>query len=144
MLEGGLTLIHPFMPFLSEELWQRLPRRQGDSTPSIVIARYPEFNAELEDTDSAEKYELVISCAKGLRSLAAELGIKKDGVGFVVCQDSTDFGLVQDETRQVKSLVGKSVASLVVLEEGGSPSPGCSAFSVSSTTTAYLKTGQGE
>jgi valyl-tRNA synthetase len=38
-LEGALRLIHPFMPFLSEELWQRLPKRPGDTTPSITIAK---------------------------------------------------------------------------------------------------------
>jgi len=38
-IEGALTMIHPFMPFLSEELWQRLPRRPNDSTPSITIAK---------------------------------------------------------------------------------------------------------
>jgi valyl-tRNA synthetase len=38
-IEGGLLLIHPFMPFLSEELWQRLPRRPEDSTPSITVAK---------------------------------------------------------------------------------------------------------
>lgn len=81
-LEGGLTLIHPFMPFLSEELWQRLPRRRGDLTPSIVKARYPEYDSALDDVNAAEEYGLVISCAKGLRSLAAELGIKKGGLGI--------------------------------------------------------------
>jgi valyl-tRNA synthetase len=80
-VEGGLTLTHPFMPFLSEELWQRLPRREGDSTPSIVKARYPEYRADLDDSDASEQFELVISCAKGIRSLAAETGIKKDGLG---------------------------------------------------------------
>jgi valyl-tRNA synthetase len=38
-IESALLLIHPFMPFLSEELWQRLPRRPKDSTPSITIAK---------------------------------------------------------------------------------------------------------
>jgi valyl-tRNA synthetase len=38
-IEGGLLMIHPFMPFLSEELWQRLPRRPQDSTRSICIAK---------------------------------------------------------------------------------------------------------
>lgn len=38
-IESALLMIHPFMPFLSEELWQRLPRRPGDSTPSITIAK---------------------------------------------------------------------------------------------------------
>jgi valyl-tRNA synthetase len=42
-LDYGLRLLHPFMPFITEELWQRLPRRHGDSTPSIMVARYPVF-----------------------------------------------------------------------------------------------------
>lgn len=37
-VEGALRLIHPFAPFLSEELWQRLPRRPDETTPSITIA----------------------------------------------------------------------------------------------------------
>ena len=41
-LETGLRLLSPFMPFLTEELWQRLPRRPGETTPSICIATYPE------------------------------------------------------------------------------------------------------
>lgn len=74
-------MIHPFMPFLTEELWQRLPRRQGDSTPSIVRASYPEYDAQFDDVKSAEQYELLISCSRGIRSLMAEFGIKKDGSG---------------------------------------------------------------
>ena len=41
-LEAGLRLLHPFMPFVSEELWQRLPRRPGQQqAPSIMVADYP-------------------------------------------------------------------------------------------------------
>jgi valyl-tRNA synthetase len=40
-LEGGLRLLHPMMPFVTEELWQRLPRRSTDSVPSIMLAPYP-------------------------------------------------------------------------------------------------------
>lgn len=41
-LEAGLRLLHPFMPFVTEELWQRLPRRLGQqATPSIMLADYP-------------------------------------------------------------------------------------------------------
>lgn len=39
-LDYGLRLLHPFMPFVTEELWQRLPRRSTD-LPSIMISRYP-------------------------------------------------------------------------------------------------------
>lgn len=42
-LDHGLRLLHPFMPFVTEELWQRLPRRANDSTPSIMVSAFPVF-----------------------------------------------------------------------------------------------------
>ena len=42
-LDQGLRLLHPFMPFVTEELWQRLPRRPNDSTPSIMLSKFPVF-----------------------------------------------------------------------------------------------------
>jgi len=41
-LDQGLKLLHPFMPFVTEELWQRLPRRPNDRTESIMISSFPE------------------------------------------------------------------------------------------------------
>ena len=40
-LDHGLRLLHPFMPFVTEELWQRLSRRPNDATPSIMVSKYP-------------------------------------------------------------------------------------------------------
>lgn len=42
-LDYGLRLLHPFMPFVTEELWQRLPRRPNDPTPSIMVSSFPVF-----------------------------------------------------------------------------------------------------
>ena len=80
-LESGLTMMHPFMPFLTEELWQRLPRRPGDTTPSIVVARYPVFDPALDDPQAADAYELVMDCAKNTRSLMSEYSLKDKGQG---------------------------------------------------------------
>ena len=74
-------MIHPFMPFLSEELWQRLPRRPNDKTPSIVRAAYPEESSDFEDPKSASEYELILASSKGIRSLMAEYVIKDNGNG---------------------------------------------------------------
>merc|ERR1719348_2788424 len=41
-LHTGLLLISPFMPFLSEELFQRLPQRTENEPPSVCITAYPE------------------------------------------------------------------------------------------------------
>jgi valyl-tRNA synthetase len=40
-LDYGLRLLHPFMPFVTEELWQRLPRRATGDPSSIMLASYP-------------------------------------------------------------------------------------------------------
>jgi valyl-tRNA synthetase len=80
-LEGALTMIHPFMPFLTEELWQRLPRREEDKTPSIVLASYPTYDAEMDDPASEEAYELVLAVSRGIRSLMAEYSLKDEAKG---------------------------------------------------------------
>jgi valyl-tRNA synthetase len=80
-LEGGLTMIHPYMPFLTEELWQRLPRRPEDKTRSITLARYPTYDAEMDDPKSEDAYELVLGVSKGIRSLMAEYSLKDEGQG---------------------------------------------------------------
>jgi valyl-tRNA synthetase len=69
VLESSLRLMHPFLPFITEELWQRLPRRPGDKTESIVIAQYPQYIAELQDDKAEDAYELVLGVAKAIRSL---------------------------------------------------------------------------
>jgi valyl-tRNA synthetase len=80
-LEGALTMIHPYMPFLTEELWQRLPRRPDDKTPSIVLAKYPVYDASMDDPASEDAYELVLDISKGIRSLMAEYSLKDEGKG---------------------------------------------------------------
>jgi valyl-tRNA synthetase len=57
-LEAGLRLLHPFMPFVTEELWQRLPRRPGQqATASIMLADYPQpvegWSSESVEADMA-------------------------------------------------------------------------------------------
>ena len=50
-LETGLRLLQPMMPFVTEELWQRLPRLPGDAE-SIVVAPYPAEQAEDDDEEA--------------------------------------------------------------------------------------------
>jgi valyl-tRNA synthetase len=80
-LEGALTMIHPFMPFLTEELWQRLPRRPEDATPSITLAQFPTYDAEMDNPAAEEAYELVLGVSRGIRSLMAEYSLKDEGEG---------------------------------------------------------------
>ncbi|HUS08679.1 MAG TPA: valine--tRNA ligase [Bryobacteraceae bacterium] len=69
--ETFLRLLHPVMPFLTEELWQRLAKGIEDRPISIAIAPYPQFKAEASD-DVAEHemsvLQAIITTARELRS----------------------------------------------------------------------------
>ena len=63
-LDYGLKLLHPFMPFVTEELWQRLPQPKAVSVPqSIMIADYPkpvdDWCDEVAEADMAYTLDLV-------------------------------------------------------------------------------------
>jgi valyl-tRNA synthetase len=49
-LEAGLKLLHPFMPYVTEDLWQRLPRRPEDTCESIMLASFPETVSPSDNT----------------------------------------------------------------------------------------------
>jgi len=108
-LERALTMIHPFMPFLTEELWQRLPRRPADSTPSIVKAAYPVYEKDMDDPVSEEAYELLLEVSKGIRSLTAEYSIKDSAEVVLQLFDPPSLRTCIDEVASIRSLSGKAI-----------------------------------
>ncbi|KAI9812446.1 MAG: hypothetical protein M1827_004677 [Pycnora praestabilis] len=137
-LEGGLTMIHPMMPFLTEELWQRLPRRPGDKTPSIVKAAYPVYQKELDNPASEAAYELLLGVSKGIRSLMAEYSLKDEGTVYVQAYDETSYETAKDEIQSIKSLSGKGVSTISVLSASEDKPTGCVVFAVSSSAAVFL------
>src|SRR5436309_4483049 len=71
VFESALRLLHPFMPFITEELWQNLPHK-GES---IVIAPYPEFDPELADESAESQTELVQDIIVKVRNIRAEMKV---------------------------------------------------------------------
>ncbi|PYS15256.1 MAG: valine--tRNA ligase [Acidobacteria bacterium] len=71
VFESALRLLHPFIPFITEELWQNLPHK-GDS---IVIAPYPEFDPELADESAESQTELVQDIIVKVRNIRAEMKV---------------------------------------------------------------------
>ena len=66
------------MPFVTEELWQRLPRRAGDNTPSIMVSRFPVFEKEFVFERAEKEFDLVFSAIRTGRSLASQYNIQGD------------------------------------------------------------------
>ena len=137
-IEGALAMMHPFMPFLTEELWQRLPRRPGDATTSIVRARYPTYDAALADPESEKAYELVLGCSKGVRSLLQEYGIKEGGSALVQPQHDGAVATAVAEAAAIKTLSGKALDQLAVLAIHEAPPAACAVYPVSSHAAVFL------
>jgi valyl-tRNA synthetase len=75
-LEQYLRLCHPLMPFVTEELWQRMPSREAMcSDPSIMIAAYPEPIASYDNPAAEASMDVVKKAIAGARSLRADYKI---------------------------------------------------------------------
>lgn len=74
VLEGSLRLLHPFMPFISEEIWQHLPRR-SKTKGALVISSWPEPEAGLTDPKARREMELVMETIRAIRNLRSEIGL---------------------------------------------------------------------
>ena len=141
-LEGGLTMIHPIMPFITEELWQRLPRRPEDSTPSIVIAAYPEHNKDFDNATAEEAYELILAVSKSIRSIVAEYAIKESATIYLKFSDSKALEICKAQLASIKSLGGKAMvgenASISILGAHDLEPAGCVAQSINASATVLL------
>lgn len=79
-LENLLRLLHPFMPFITEEIWQTLPQKQGlgtgDQEPaSIMLADYPAPLAELSFPEAAANMERVMEVINAIRNIRGEMEV---------------------------------------------------------------------
>ena len=141
-LEGGLTMIHPFMPFLTEELWQRLPRRPNDQCPSIVKAAYPQYNKVFDDPTSELAYELVLAVSKAIRSLAAEYDIKEGAQVHIKPSSAQAVETCKAQLPSIKSLGGKvtfgNTSCITVLSPNDPDPSGCIPQSVGASAAVYL------
>jgi len=141
VLEGGLLLLHPLMPFLTEHLWQKLPRRKGDTTESIMIAKYPEFHEALDAPKEAEEYEFITDIATGIRSLLSQYGFKEPGDIIIQTYSETAFKTVTADRTSIKSLSGKYAGDIEILApstDAQAPA-GCALQSISAEAAVYLK-----
>jgi valyl-tRNA synthetase len=69
VLDQTMRLLHPFMPFITEEIWQALPH-QGES---ITVSEWPKVRAELSDEGAADEMKLLVDIIRAVRNIRAEV-----------------------------------------------------------------------
>ncbi len=75
VLEQSLRLLHPFMPFVTEALWQALPEtvRKG---PALIVASWPPEEPAFKDEAAEQSMGLLIELIRGIRNVRSEYGVE--------------------------------------------------------------------
>ena len=89
VLSNTLKLLHPFMPFITEEIWQALPH-EGES---IMVSDWPSYSEELNFAEAEAEFEKVMNAIKAVRNRRAEMNVppSKKAKLFIKTEDKDTF-----------------------------------------------------
>ena len=107
VLERTLRLLHPFMPFITEEIWQNLLEQlpqEGDLPASIMVAPYPQADAAPQDTQAEEEISLVMQAIRAVRNTRAQLRIPANEQLEAIVEANGFQKAIEEEAEVIRSL----------------------------------------
>ena len=118
-LDQGLKLLHPFMPFVTEELYQRLPDRPNETVPSIMLADFPVHVKEWDNPQAISDFDYVNSIIRACRSLATDYSVKSPTIYI----QGPKSDLLESQKITMQALIKNSDLNILAAD---SPAPtGC-------------------
>ena len=120
VLEQALRLLHPFMPYITEELWQRLPGEKrlhtaySGAEPTVMLTAYPEGSAALIDEKAEAEMQAIIELISRVRNIRSEMNIKPgERIPILVAAPDESLRRVFESAReQIARLVRASEVSV--------------------------------
>jgi valyl-tRNA synthetase len=116
-LEVTLRLLHPFMPFISEEIWQRLPH----AGESIMIAPFPRPARRWHDPDAERAMKPVIDVVGAIRAIRSESRIPPAAALSVTVKPGS--ATTAEVVRSAASLIGLLSRSVITIAPEAVPPP---------------------
>ena len=121
VLEHALRLLHPFMPYITEELWQRLPGDKPlhpayrEAEPTVMLTAYPEGALNLIDEAVESEMQAIIELISRVRNIRSEMNIKPaERIPIVVGSPDENLRRVFSGAReQISRLVRASEVSVI-------------------------------
>jgi len=135
ILEQALRLLHPFMPYLTEELWLKLPIKHAEQLqaayagagPTIMLASYPEGHENLIDERAEAEMQAVIDLISRVRNIRSEMNIKPgDRIQLMIAAKSDLQSVFSASTDQIARLTRAKEISI----DGSSEMPKAAARAV--------------
>ncbi|OCA92388.1 valine--tRNA ligase [Pseudobacillus wudalianchiensis] len=117
VLDNTMRLLHPFMPFITEEIWQNLPH----SGETIVTAKWPEVNEELSDQQAAEEMKLLVDIIRSVRNIRAEVNtpLSKKIKLIIKAKDETVLSTLENNRAYIERFCNPE--ELVVSTDASAP-----------------------
>ncbi|KAI8871545.1 valyl-tRNA synthetase [Ramicandelaber brevisporus] len=144
-LEGGLLLLAPFMPYLTEELWHRIPQRpitEPGAKPirSISLAPFPTYDRSLENTDVERQFAKLFAAVQAIRSSCASYNIVTGAQVFFRCKDVASFSLISEQADGIAALIKgcRSVQAISPSADSQWSPKGCALTSASEEFDTFL------
>ena len=132
ILEQGLKLLHPFMPFLTEEIWQKL----GAEGETIMLSEFPKFDQTKVDTVSENAFIYVQELVSAIRNIRAEMNVSPAKAIHLVLKSVDEIEL---ETLEANKAFLCSLAKVEKLEFGKDiVKPEGAGFRVAGKTEVYV------
>jgi len=103
VLENTLRLLHPFMPFITEEIWQKLPHK-GES---IMVSPWPKYKKEHENKGAENKMEKIMSIIKTIRNIKSDMNIpysKKIDL-YLNINEKDKLKLIKENTYYIEAMI---------------------------------------
>ena len=110
VLEASLRLMHPIMPFITEEIWQRVAPLAGKTGSSVMLQCYPVSEDFPDDVDARAHMEWVMQFVLGVRQVRGEMDISPNRQLPLLLQDASELD------RQLWNSHGAYLQSLARLE----------------------------
>ncbi|MCD7776086.1 MAG: valine--tRNA ligase, partial [Firmicutes bacterium] len=136
VLTGTLKMLHPFMPFITEEIFDSMPRLEGDAE-SIMISPYPEYDEELVFEKEADEMDAVVAVISAIRSRRAEMNVPPSKKTHV-CFETSAPQLFGTETKPIFMLLASASETSIC----SSAPEGAHVRIVTGYATVYIPTGE--
>ncbi|MGI5887847.1 MAG: valine--tRNA ligase [Oscillospiraceae bacterium] len=96
-----IQLLHPYMPFITEEIWQVIPH----SEESIMVSRYPEYDPKLDFGEAREKFSKIMDVVRAVRNERSERNVPPSRKINLIL-DTQDESILGEGTDYIKKLAG--------------------------------------
>jgi valyl-tRNA synthetase len=103
VLMGVLRLLHPFMPFVTEDIWQRMPGVKE----SIMKASFPRSSDFISDKRALDEMELVMGIITGVRNIRGEMNIHPSKKVDILMEipDQKDIDIIKNNISHIRNLI---------------------------------------